>query len=93
MSRPRSRAKNRVDPFRLLALTSIILGMLIVVVGFAVWYFTDRESSLIIGSGLIMATGGGLRGAVQPLLDRLPEYQPPPAELPLRRREPREETE
>lgn len=85
MSRPRrSRSRRRADPFRLLALVTIVLGMTIVVVGFVVWYFTNRESSLLIGAGLVMATGGGLRAAAETLLERLPQYQPPP-ELPVPR--------
>jgi hypothetical protein len=64
--------------------------MLIVVAGFAVWYLTGRESSLIMGSGLVLATGGGLREAAGQILDRLPRYEPPPAELPHSQERPRQ---
>jgi hypothetical protein len=70
------------DPFRTLAIMSIILGMLIVIGGVVFWTLTGRESSLIIGAGVTLTIGGGLRNVLVGLIDQLPIYLPPPPELP-----------
>lgn len=56
-----SRAKiPRRDPFRTLALTGIILGMVIVTGATVFWGLTGRSSSLIIGAGIALSIGAPL---------------------------------
>jgi hypothetical protein len=61
-----SRRSAGPDPFRALALLSIVLGMLIVAGGVVFWALTGRESSLIIGTGVALTIGG-------PISDRFGE--------------------
>jgi hypothetical protein len=77
-----SPARRPSDPFRALAISSIILGMLIVIGGAVFWTLTGRESSLLIGAGVTLTIGGGLRNVLVDLVDQLPIYLPPPEELP-----------
>lgn len=56
----------RVDPFTILSLVSIILGMVIVAGAVTFWALTGRESSLIIGTGVALTVGG-------PISDRFGE--------------------
>ena len=71
------------DPFRLLAVAAIVLGMLIVIGGCLVWFFTGRQvPDVIFGGGLTLTLGGGLREWAATAIERFPRYAPPPAELP-----------
>jgi hypothetical protein len=80
-STPRARRESS-DWFQILALTGIAVGILIVIAGFVVWFLTNRESSLIVGAGLALASGGGLRQLGEKYLSQAPQYQSPPAHLP-----------
>lgn len=70
------------DPFRLLSILSIVLGMIILIAATALTYLTHFESPEVFGAGLILTTGGGFRAAIEWMVRRLPEYEPAPRELP-----------
>lgn len=57
-----TKRQRRLDPFQLLAIASVLLGMLIVVGAALFWAITGRQSSLIVGTGLLLTTGGPLIG-------------------------------
>ncbi len=76
------------DPFRLLAILGIILGLLIVIAAAVFWALTGRESTLIVGAGMALATGSGLVNRAAQILGLIPDYQPPPAQLPPSKRPP-----
>ena len=70
------------DPFRLLALLGIVIGLLIVTAACVFWALTGRESTLIVGAGMALATGSGLANRAATMLGLLPNYAPPPPEIP-----------
>lgn len=87
--------RREIDPFRVLALIGIGLGLLIVVFSAVVWYLTNRENTGIMTMGVGLATAGGLKEGVERLLGRLPSYyqpdpdpEPPLPTPPVRRRRP-----
>ena len=77
------------DPFRLLAVACIVLGMLIVVGSIVLWLVTGRANTAIIETGGGMAIGGGFKEMVSGILDRFPTgYSVPPAQIPGAHTEP-----
>lgn len=78
---PKLQSHTSLDPFRVLAVLGIVVGLLMVIGAAVFWGLTGRESSLIVGAGMMLAIGGGLRNMLTSLADRLP-IQPPPVEPP-----------
>lgn len=66
----------RIDWFLILAIAQIVLGMLIVVAAFVFWFYTRRESTLFVGTGLTLAVGGGIQRLLSRVGIRLPDYDP-----------------
>jgi hypothetical protein len=70
------------DPFRLLAIIGIVIGLLIVVLSAVFWLLTGRQSALVMGAGMTLAIGGGLRNLAASYMSQFPVYAPPrPPEL------------
>lgn len=78
-----------MDPFRLLAIAAIILGMVLVLAAAVFWFLTGKQSAVIMGAGVSMAIGGGLRNLLASLVSQIPEYIPPPTEIPEISEEPK----
>lgn len=67
----------RRDPFRALAIAAIVLGLAIVLFAVVFWAVTRRESSLLVGAGLTLSIGGGLRNYLAGIAERVPDYEAP----------------
>lgn len=63
------------DPFRMLAIIGIVLGLVIVAAAMIFWFVTGRESSLFVGAGLTLSIGGGLRNMVAGIAEKFPDYE------------------
>jgi hypothetical protein len=73
----RTTRESRSDPFRLLAIIGIVIGLLIVIGGAVFWAVTGRQSSLIMGAGMVLAIGGGLRNLAASYMAQFPTFEPP----------------
>lgn len=65
------------DPFRLLAIIGIVVGLGIVIGGAVFWAVTGRQSSLVMGAGMVLAIGGGLRNLAASYMAQFPSYVEP----------------
>lgn len=74
MSEPKRPNTSERDAFWVLAVLCIILGMLLVLSAAVFWALTGRQSSLIVGAGLTLAIGGGLRNTLYSIANQLPDY-------------------
>lgn len=63
------------DPFRTLAIIGIVLGLALVLFAAVFWAVTGRESSLLVGAGLTLSIGGGLRNLVAGIAGQIPAYE------------------
>lgn len=81
-------SRKRRDPFQVLAVLTILLGMMIVAGGAAFWMLTGRESSLIIATGVALTLGGPVGDRISSSVRKLSEvlyysqqpYDTPPDE-------------
>lgn len=74
--------KGRTDLFQVMSIACIVLGMVLVISAAIFWFLTGRESATIMGAGVTLAIGGGVRNMLKGVLDKLPAYVPPPPDLP-----------
>lgn len=65
----------RRDPFRALAIAGIVLGLALVLFAAVFWAATGRESSLLVGAGLTLSIGGGLRNLFAGIAEQFPAYE------------------
>ena len=81
------------DPFRLLSILIILLGMVILIVAVVLYYVLPSHlaSPEIFGAGMALTIGGSARGMLGWIIGGFPQYEPPPLELP-EPRDPRERT-
>lgn len=95
-------SRRGVDPFRILAIMSIVLGFLIILFSAVVWYFANRLSATLMSGGVILAGAGSAKEAGERFLSRAASYytpsptqppseQPPPELHVLPRRPPKED--
>lgn len=66
------------DPFRILAITTIILGLLIVIAAFVFWALTSQQSSLMVGAGLALAGVGSIQRIATYYESQITPPPPPP---------------
>lgn len=59
----------------MLAIAGIVLGLLLVIGAAVFWAVTGRQSTLIVGAGMTLAIGGGLRNMLAGLVDQIPGYE------------------
>lgn len=75
MNRTPYRRRHQHDAFRTLAIAGIVLGLLLVIGAAVFWAVTGRQSTLIVGAGMTLAIGGGLRNMLAGLVDQIPGYE------------------
>lgn len=73
MTQPRRR-RREPSPQQLSARTLQILGVVLIVGTAIFWAFTNRESALLMGAGITLATLGWLQRAFATFQERLPPY-------------------
>lgn len=73
MTQPRRR-RREPSPQQLSARTLQILGVVLIVGTAIFWAFTNRESALLMGAGITLATLGWLQRAFVTFQSRVPTY-------------------
>jgi len=79
MTQPPRRASRHQRPQQLSARTLQIFGCLLIAASAIFWAFTNRQSALLLGAGVSLATLGWLQRTFGTLQSQLPEYDPPSA--------------
>lgn len=70
------------DPFRILAIITIILGLVLVIAAFVIWWQTHQQSSLMVGAGLALAGVGGMQRIASYYESQITTPPPPPPPIP-----------
>ena len=79
-----SRYKSGSDQAKQLSARTLqVFGLALIAGSAVVWYFTGRESALLVGAGITLSTLGWLQRAFMTVQERLPRYDPPDLEEPV----------
>lgn len=68
----------RRDPFRILAIATIVLGLVIVIAAVVFWMLTGQQSSLMVGAGLALAGVGSMQRIASYYESQMMAPPPPP---------------